>query len=259
MAAIVAGSPAPLRSASSKSPLRNLPCDRVASEEVYADAHARVVQWRKDLLNTAGFEAQQGLRELRHEKEVLMDLQSDLAGIQGLVRTSSHLHKGGARLAEVLKSSTEAAATRAEAVSRMSQELQEHCQQQREELRKEERKTAIQREAADAQHAEALKLLNTYKDRLGLAISRAAPQTVRMAFSLLDPSDSSREFCFTLGLAESKETKAQVYSVNECMPEVPELSKLLEQLNNGASSTTALPRFVCSMRRAFIKSLSKLD
>jgi hypothetical protein len=211
------------------------------------------------MLNTAGFEAQQGLRELRHEKEVLRDLQSDLAGIQGLVRTSAHLHNGGARLAEVLKSSTDAAATRAEVVSRMNQELQEYCQQQREELRKEERKTALQRETADAQHAEALNLLNIYKDRLGLAISRAAPQTVRMAFSLLDPSDPKREFFFTLGLAESKQTKSPVYSVNECMPEVPELPKLLEQLNSGASSITALPRFVCSMRRAFIKSLSKED
>jgi hypothetical protein len=259
---MVLGSPAAVHSAGFKSPLRNFrpeTCDRVSTEDVYADAHLRVMQWRKDFLSGASFEAQQGLRELRHEKEILRDLQSDLVGIQGLVQVASHLQKGGERLAEVLNSSRDAAATRTEGVVRIRDELQQFCQQQSEELQEEERKIARQREVADAQHAEALKLLSVYKDRLGLAITREAPQTVRMAFSFLDASNPDREFCFTLGLAESDQACAQMYSVKECMPEIPELPKLLQLLNDDASSITALPRFVSGMRRAFLRSAAKED
>jgi hypothetical protein len=261
MTAAVAGSPAPVHTAAFRSPLRNLRpdvSDRFASEEIYADAHASLVQWRKGFLSAASFEAQQGLRELSHEKEHLKDLQSDLAEIQGLVQVASHLQRGGSRLTEVLESSRDAAASRAQAVSKMRQEIQACRTRLQEELQEEEQKIVRQREVADAQHGEAIKLLNTYKDRLGLAISRVAPQTVRMGFSLLDESDPCREFSFTVGLAEPDKTRSpKNYSTTDCTPEVPELPLLLEQLNHDASSVAALPRFVCGMRRAFIKSLSK--
>merc|ERR1711964_423075 len=97
--------------------------------------------------------------------------------------------------------------------------------------------------------------MGTYKDRLGLAITRVAPQTVRMAFPLLDESNPQREFFFTLGLASGK--SSHEYCVFECDPDAPELPKLLEELNVNAASATALPRFVCSMRRAFLKLLTR--
>lgn len=257
MSAVLAGSPAPVHAASFKSPLRNFrpeACERVATEQVYADSHANVVQWRKEFLSAASFEAQQGLRELRHEQEHLKDLQSGLAGIQSLVQVASHLQNGGARLTEVLNSSGDAAATRAHAIARISDDLRECCQRQQVELQKEERKRELQRELADKQHGEAIKLLNVYKDRLGLEITRVAQQTVRMSFSLIDEADLSKEFSFTLGIADSAETKMGGYSVKECTPHVPELPKLLEELNAEVSSPSSLPRFVCSMRRAFVKS-----
>merc|ERR1712146_85394 len=100
----------------------------------------------------------------------------------------------------------------------------------------EERKIARQREVADAQHAEALKLLSVYKDRLGLAITREAPQTVRMTLSLLVESNPDREFCFTLGLTESEQTRApMIQSRTVCL-------KYPSSRSCFSSSTTTLPR-----------------
>jgi hypothetical protein len=251
MAAFPASSP----TTAFKSPLRAFraeSCETVGSEEVYADAQARVAQWRKDVVNSASFEAQQGLRELCHEREQLNDLRADLASVQGLVEAASQLQAGGARLAEVVNSSTDAAATRAAGVARVRDELHELCETRKQELQQEELRILEQRAAADAQHAEALKLLGVYKDRLGMQITRVAPQTVRMAFCLIDQSDPQREFSFTLGLANFEEKAADAYSVQECIPDVPDLPKLLANLNADASSSTALPRFVCNIRRAFV-------
>jgi len=236
-------------SRASKSPLRTL--DGAGSQEIYADAQARVAQWRKDLVSSAGFEAHQGLRDLCHERQHLKDLQGDLAGVQGLVEAASQLQAGGVRLAEVLHSSSEAAGSRARAVAHVNDELRELAETHEQQLQEEERKIVQQQEAADAQHEEALKLLATYRERLGLAITRVAPQTVRMSFSLLDACEPEREFAFTLGLSDSASSEG--YRVSKCAPDVPELSKLLEELNMNSSSALALPRFVCSMRRAFLK------
>lgn len=226
--------------------------DIVSSDDVYGDAQTRLAQWRKDFVSAASFEAQQGIRELCHEREQLKDLQADLAGVQGLVESASQLQMGGARLAEVLHSSTEAAGSRAQAVARVRDELHSMQASHEEQLQQEQRDIAARTEAAEAQHAEALKLLSTYRERLGLAITRDAPQTVRMGFSLLDEKDPEREFFFTLGLDDAD---GMGYRASECAPHVPELPKLLEELNAGVSSATALPRFVCSMRRAFLKHL----
>jgi hypothetical protein len=78
-----------------------------------------------------------------------------------------------------------------------------------------------------------------------------------MAFSLIDECDLEREFSFTLGLADLEvglDVKSG-YTVRECAPGVPELAKLLGELNADAS-VAALPRFVCAMRRAFLKQVS---
>lgn len=259
MSPCLASSPAPAEASAFKSPLRAFVADDICSgapsEEVYADAQVRLVQWRRDLVSSASYEAQQGIRELRHEQEHVKDLRSDLAGVRGLVEAASHLKAGGARLAEVVYNSTEAASARADAVAGLRDELREQSETHRQDLRQYEEAIAQQQAAADTQHTEALKLVNTYADRLGLAISRVAPQTVRMAFSLLDEAKPLQEFSFTLGLACAEEAKgAESYRVCECVPEVPNLPKLVAELNADAFSATALPRFVCSMRCAFVKS-----
>jgi len=235
--------------------------DQVSSGDVYADAHARLAQWRKDLAMSATFEAQQGLRELSHEREHLKDLRADVGGLQGLVEAASQLQAGGARLAEVVHCSNESAGSRALAIGRVCDDLHELHQTRKHEVQQVECNNAQKQQLADAQHAEALTLLGTYRDRLGLAISRVAPQTVRMAFSFLDECDAGRQFSFTLGLGElggvtrefSSAKTSDGYCVIECVPHVPELPQLLAELNAHAASVTALPRFVCSMRRGFLK------
>lgn len=245
----------PAQGASFKSPLRSF---RAEGGEFQADAQAHLghlVQWRKDLASSASFEVQQSLRDLCHEREHLKDLRADLAGVQGLVESASQLQAGGVRLADVVQSSTAAAATRAQALARVRDELFELHESQREKLQEEQQGFLAQRSVADKQHAEALKLLNVYKDRLGLEIKRVAPGTVRMAFSMIDASEPTREFSFTLGLGDLEDKTSEGYLVRECAPDVPELQQLLTDLNSDASSTTALPRFVCSIRRAFLKMI----
>jgi hypothetical protein len=242
-----------------RSPLRNLrpeTCEGPCGEDLYADAQIRLAQWRKGLVSSANFEAHQGIRELCHEREHLKDLRTDLAGIRGLVESASQLQAGGARLAEVVQTSSEAAGSRVQAMARIRDELHESSEMRKQELEQEERNIEQRQEAANLHHAEALKLLGTYSERLGLAITRVAPQTVRMAFSLLDPCHPEREFVFTLGLGESAGKTSEGYCINDCAPHVPELPELLVQLNKDANSASALPRFVCSMRRAFLKVCS---
>lgn len=252
--AFLANSPASARCAHARSPLRAATVE--ASSDRCAEAGARVALWRQDLACAASSEAQQALRELCHEREYLADLQADLAGVQGLVKAASRLHAGGAKLADVVHRSVGASETRAEALASVRDEFLDLCETHREELVQEEREIVMQREAADAKHAEALKLLAVYRDQLGLSISREAPQAVRMVFTAIDRSDLAREFLFTLGLGNAeKSCHKGGYCVSECVPSVPELPRLLEELNADASSASSLPRFVCSMRRAFRKQV----
>jgi len=251
MAAVLGNSPELACSSIFKSPLRSIraqACESAFGEDIYADSQARLTQWMKDLGTSARSEAQQGLRQLRHERKHLKDLDGDLAGVQGLVEAASQLQADGARIAEVVHSSSQAAGSRAQAMTGICDELHESCEMHKQTLQTVEDTLAEQQAASDSHHAEALKLINTYRDRLGLAITREAPQTVRMAFSLLDQCDPGREFSFILGLGDS-----EGYCVSECVPHVPELKGLLEELNALASSATCLPRFVCGMRRAFLK------
>lgn len=199
-------------------------------------------------MNSAKFEARQGLLDLKHEHEHLESLEADLGGVKRLVDTASQLREGGARLVEVLQSSSEAGGSCAAATAHLRDELHSSCEENRSRLQQVQQSSAAKQAAADAHHVEAMKLLSTYSERLGLKIDRAAPQTVRMVFSLLDPKNPGREFAFTLGLDDS-----QGYCVKDCIPAMPELAKLIEELNATADSATSLPRFVCGMRRAFIK------
>jgi len=135
----------------------------------------------------------------------------------------------------------------------MRDELHEACEKHKQEVEQEQTNIAQRQEAAEAHHEEALKLLGTYSKRLGLAITRVAPQTVCMGFSLLEKSDPEREFSFILGLLDLEGETSEGYCVRDCAPHVAELPKILRQLNKDCNSVSGLPRFVCSMRRAFLK------
>lgn len=265
MAALLACSPVSCHASAFRSPnhhLRSEASSRSGNEELYQEAEARLTQWRKECVRATGSDAQQGLRDLAHERAHVKELQADLVSVQGLVDAASQLRVGGERLAEVLRSSVEAEGYRTQAVVLARDELRDKSAACARELQSEQRKIAKQRELAEMQQSEALKLLNTYSGRLGLSITRAAPQTVRLAFSLIDESHPEREFFLTLGLAAPGSSGPQcvgepaAYSIGECVPELQQLPKLLAELNVNACSSTSLPRFVCGVRRAFIKVAS---
>merc|ERR1719258_263761 len=153
----------------------------------------RLVQWRKDVVNSVRSEAQQGLRELCYERDHLNDLQADLAGVQSLVKAAAQLQVGGARLAEVLHNSSQSGAARAQAVARINGDLRARCEKHKQDLQHEERSIVQHQSVAEAQHAEALKLL---------AIDQAKP---------------TGDFFFTLGLASSETDTTESYCVHECI------------------------------------------
>ncbi|CAK0907226.1 unnamed protein product [Prorocentrum cordatum] len=119
----------------------------------------------------------------------------------------------------------------------------EECRQR---LSREEEALADRRRAAERRGAEVDALLGLYSERLGLRCERLAPQTVRMVFTLVDPSEPLREFSFSLGLDGSFE-----YSAFGCSPAVRDLDERVATLNAGGHSKCALPAFLCGMRRAF--------
>lgn len=268
MVAFPASSPAASRACNLRSPLRSVITDfsgQCDHEDVYADAHARISQWRKDLAISAGLDAQRGLSELRRDLEDQKALHADLAGLQGLVVAASQLQAGGARLAQVLQHSGEATAERALAMGCITDEVFKLHDEQKQDIQEMEFRNSQKKQAADAQHVEALKLLGTYTARLGLAISRVAAQTVRIAFSLLDDCNIGQESFFVLGLVGSDKVMDDPacgntldrYCVDECVPHVMGVPELLAELNAHSASSIALPRFVCSMRRAFLEVARK--
>jgi len=222
---------------------------RLVDEEACSDYQARIAQWRKDTLNSANQEAQHGLRELIHERERLDDLRNDLSGIASELQEEQKLQEQ----CEASRSVTDAAAARAQVVLKAKHEFIVANQSLSEDLQQKERALFELRGDTDAQYADAERLLGLYRDRLGLSITRAAPRIVRFAFTRLDKADPAKDFAFTLGIADQQKT-SQSYAVHDCSPQVPELPRLLEKLNKQCrESRWALPRFVCSMRRAFQK------
>jgi len=253
MAAMLTASPVAACGSNFRSPLRGLKAASfdASSDELFGDAQANIARWRKELMSSASFEAQQSLRELRHEREELKDLHADLQGVKSMVQVAAQLRESGAKLSDVLRSSSDAQMDRSRVVACVKDDLDMTCESRRQDLAHIEKEIAQQKALSEKQHAEALKLLAVYQDRLGFTISREACQTVRMAFSLIDPGDLEKEFCFTLGLASADGKGSDSYCVRDCTPELPGLSKLVAELNAEAASASALPRFVCRMRKAF--------
>eukprot|EP00397_Hematodinium_sp_SG-2012_P023885 GEMP01024845.1.p1 GENE.GEMP01024845.1~~GEMP01024845.1.p1 ORF type:complete len:479 (+),score=93.86 GEMP01024845.1:120-1556(+) len=91
----------------------------------------------------------------------------------------------------------------------------------------------------------------TVAERLGLRIERRDDeQALDFTFWNIDPEDCKREYFFCLGLQENNASR---YAVLECEPHVPELRRLVSNLNHSSS----LPQFIAAMRHAFISTIYK--
>lgn len=215
-------------------------------EKVFADSTSRVVQWRKEQSRALQSEVQRAARELCAERAALQDLYSELSNATQLTEAAVKLREEGARADAATKQSAEAAEQRSKAALEARDKLCQAHEVCRQELKKEGTTLSKRWRSISEQEAEIERFLALYKDTLGLVIERTAPQTVRLTFTLIDEADPAREFSFVLGLAESR-----AYLVTECRPRVSTIGKLLARLNADVGAPSALPAFVCSMRRAF--------
>jgi len=215
-------------------------------DDIFAEPHARLLAWRKGATQASHAGAQRGMQALLRERERLEDLRGDLAALEREREGVLRLQAESEQLGQRVRQSAEAAARRADGVRRTREVIaraQEECRQR---LSREEEALADRRRAAERRGAEVDALLGLYSERLGLRCERLAPQTVRMVFTLVDPSEPLREFSFSLGLDGSFE-----YSAFGCSPAVRDLDERVATLNAGGHSKCALPAFLCGMRRAF--------
>mmetsp|Transcript_4472 Transcript_4472/g.10496 ORF Transcript_4472/g.10496 Transcript_4472/m.10496 type:complete len:239 (-) Transcript_4472:76-792(-) len=216
------------------------------ASDIFAATQARTVQWRKDSSRSARLEVQHCLEDLRRDRAVLQDLQVHCAGAGQLTQAAKKAQAESIKLLEVMRESASAVAQRAEVVTTARDKLQRTHSEREEELQRERRELAQRRKTAKVQEAEIDSFFRLYKERLGLVVSRTAPRTVRLVFTLLDENDPAREFSLTLSIESHRE-----YRILECIPPVAEADSFLEQLNCCNGLPTGLPAFVCNMRHAF--------
>eukprot|EP00931_Biecheleriopsis_adriatica_P111065 TRINITY_DN85406_c0_g1_i1.p1 TRINITY_DN85406_c0_g1~~TRINITY_DN85406_c0_g1_i1.p1 ORF type:complete len:262 (-),score=71.47 TRINITY_DN85406_c0_g1_i1:36-821(-) len=216
-------------------------------EETCTKSQMRTAQWRKEHSQSLQQEVQHGLHGIWREEEALQELEADLVAVQELTETARRFRAEASELGEVMLQSINAGQRRAEVATRTRDYLrgaQEKCLQ---EVRQEQQRLQEWKQDAGSQLKDIDAFLSRYSRSLGFEISRVAPQTVRLCFTLLDAAEPCREFSLVLSLAGG----ADGYGARDCSPKVPELDVLLERLNEDPSSASALPAFVCGLRRAF--------
>jgi len=228
-------------------------------DDVLADHDSRLAQWRKDRIQALQLEAQQAACELRRERVQLRDLEASLGATAQLTQEAAKVHAEGVRVSEAVREAAGAAAKRYEVAAQAREQLLTVEKARLEELKAEE--SALQKQDATiaARTKEISRFMGLYQDRLGLTLSRVAPQTVRVTFTLLNRSDPALEYAFTLGLS-APSGAGLGYQVQACSPALPteQVESLLGRLNAAdAGEASALPAFVCGMRRAFQASIPK--
>lgn len=244
----VCGSPLPRASklfdCDFKSPARPKLCDPL--EEVHANSLMFAAQWRKERVLALRLEASKGLEEIRRERQEIEDCKFDLATVEELTLVASRLRAEGAAVGQVLCQSVDEAKLR----TQVAEDIMCHLK----EAHREKSQDALNQQAVLEERGKAsscrLELLDSflamYRKRLGLTIDRDGAQTVKLVFTLLDKARPDREFSLTLSLADG-----QGYKSLCCDPELPALKKLLDNLNEEPCASIALPKFMCSLRRAF--------
>jgi len=215
-------------------------------DKTFTASHGKLVRWRQESARSAQLELRRCIQGLRQERADLESSRLGAADTERLLKDTTKAKVWTAKLEEATCQSASVAAKQAEAAKSTRVQLSEAHLAVEKELGREEEALAARRCSARVAVQGIERLLGLYQERLGLAISRAAPQTVQIVFTLLDQEDPSRKFSLTVGLASS-----DGYSVLDCSPPVPQLGHLLAKLNSTAEAPTALPAFVVGMRKEF--------
>lgn len=222
-----------------------------ALEAKLADSDAALAQWRKDRLHALRHGVQRAAYELGRERAALEELQAEVRS-DALIEDFQQARADGARARGAVREAAAASAKRSAVAATARDRFLEVERQRLAEVRREERHLEEQEAAAAARRAELETLLGLYRGRLGLDVARVAEQTVRLTFTLLDADRPEREFACTLG-----DGHGDGYRVSDCEPALPagRLAALARQLNHGGEAegqqASALPAFVCGLRRAF--------
>lgn len=231
--------------------------DSLDFDDVIAMAEKRLVQWGKERLQAAQFDAQQGFCDINTERNRMEQCEDELARVKELARAADALKEDSLQIGNTLSRSAHVSAVQAQTLTEVKEQLDAAANHIVREADQEKQAFAEQRNKAEALRNEVDSFLGLYKDRLGLIITRSAPHTVRMAFTQIDEAQPSLEFSFTLGLRmpdsdkEDSDVSSTCYRVSRCSPPVPELEELVARLNKSAGAEHSLAAFVCGMRRAF--------
>mmetsp|Transcript_57475 Transcript_57475/g.145727 ORF Transcript_57475/g.145727 Transcript_57475/m.145727 type:complete len:253 (+) Transcript_57475:103-861(+) len=215
--------------------------------DVFASQNDRLLQWRKERSQALHQEGQRALRELQAERRALEQLEDGVRESAGRQQEVANVRERGAKVGQAVREGLEAMAKRSEAAAKARDKFRALEEKRVEDIRKEEQALAEQSAAAAKRLAEVDGFLGLFKARLGLELTRVAPQTVRFALTLIDEADLDAEFSFVLSVGA-------VYQVPACKPQLPQrrLEALLGRLNHaGPSEAAALPAFVCGMRQSF--------
>lgn len=215
-------------------------------DETLAESHCRLARWRQERTRVSQFELRRCVHSLKQERAELEDLRLSATDIQRQVKDVEAARSLRHKVGEATDLSAKTASRHAETALSAKVQLCEGRETFERRLQHDEQALASRQCSVTEMAGKMERFLSLYREHLGFAISRAAPQTIRMAFTLLDHSDPSREFYLTLRL-----TFPEGYHVLDCSPPVPQLISLVGKLNDSADSSSALPTFVCGIRQAF--------
>jgi len=222
-------------------------------DDILAAHDSQLAHWRRERLQALQAEVQKAACQLQQERLAVEDLTTELAATRQLAEEAAKLRAEGTWVLEAAREAAEEAAKRRELARSTLAQLEDVSRARREELEVEEQVLKEQGATMAGRIEEINRFLCLFKDRLGLVLTRVAPQTVCVAFTLLSAAAPEKEFTFTLGLA-AVGSLGPGYRVEDCRPALPkhQIERLLGRLNSaGVSDTSALPAFVCAMRRAF--------
>mmetsp|Transcript_27016 Transcript_27016/g.58818 ORF Transcript_27016/g.58818 Transcript_27016/m.58818 type:complete len:252 (-) Transcript_27016:198-953(-) len=222
-------------------------------DTLLAEHSDKLVQWRKDRGQVRKRELQSAIAELGRERSEIDELSLRVNDTGLLTHGLSKLHSRGCQVKGSVQKALESTRQRSQAALEARQRLKEvevekleELRQQREVLDKQTKDSAKRLEEVD-------KFLNLYRDRLGLSLERVAPQTVRFAFSLLDPEKLEKEYSLTLRWTDEEE-----YCIIASHPVLPSQwhNSLLARLNARApDESSALASFIVGVREAFKRLL----
>ncbi|XP_001635865.2 kinetochore protein Spc25 [Nematostella vectensis] len=124
----------------------------------------------------------------------------------------------------------------------------DHLQMLEQQISRENKDIMDKEEAAKAKLEHFQKGSELFRKSLGLEFKKIDDDHLQFVFKYIDPNDWERPFTFTVRI----DSNDRSYKVKDCMPEIQDLDKMVEELN----SSGHFSKFVYKVRNKF-KELAK--